>query len=181
MKKFLLYLLLLSATQAHAQNVIFGNSLFVGRGAVNGAKPVMKYVRSAHMYVKASDVNTSAGVYNWTATDAALNVLKDSGLYIGLEFWVGPDAPLSWLHNSPYNVDTFTNARGSYPDYQDSTYKAWFYSFIDAYVAHVKALYLSGFDKILYLEIATGSTGDADYAKEPINPAFVISDNDWDA
>lgn len=179
MKKVIFLAMLLLSIGAIAQKQQYGTWMYVGRGGLNSAKPYFKYVQGATVYIKASDVNPAAGVYNWTTTDAGLQNLTDSGIHIKLEFYVGPDCP-TWLYSEPYNVPNFTNARGTYPEYRNANYITWNYGFIDAFVTHILALPTAVKNNIMIVRSCEGSTGDVDYAKTPIDPAFVMDDATWD-
>jgi hypothetical protein len=98
-----------------------------------------------------SEIETSDGVYNWTALDNDLDEIEAAGLYASVQIQVGPSAPSFVMSGA----GTYTTTSGTYPKYYSAYYKTKYYALLQA-----AAIHLATRPEVLAWQIAEGSTGD---------------------
>ncbi len=136
------------------------------------------YLKGAFPSFKWSDLETSPGVYNWTATngfDSTLNGLAAAGFKICLIIYTGPATP-SWVYKG-YNVDSLRSNTGNvYPDYLNSpNYLTRWRLMLDSVFHHITTMNTAVKNNFVLYQSAEGATGD----EVPFHDARVPSDSTW--
>jgi hypothetical protein len=155
---------------------------------------VASAVNGSRFRVKWASIETSPGVYNFNAVRASVDVCVNSGKYVWLQFLCSPctDPNLAnyncpaYLFSSPYNVPkVYTTTSGTnlfYPHYVNANFQTRHRAFLDAVFAWVASLPTATKQKIILFLSSEGKTGDpGPYNGTPTNPAYVISNTDWNA
>lgn len=108
--------------------------------------------KSFHLILSWGDIETSDGVFNWTSTDAKINVIKSYGLEVGVQISVAPSP------NYPNYITTlcgvYTTTDGIYPQYYNPLYKNRFYRMLTTAAQHFISI------GVTYWSIVEGTTGD---------------------
>ena len=109
--------------------------------------------------------------YKWPLLDSTLKSFSDSGFYMILMIWAGPDCP-DWIYGPGYNVPAVTTNDPDHPKTPfyfirnasgDSVYKKEWYKMLDSVAAHIKnysGIMMPVRRKIVAMQSAEGSTGD---------------------
>lgn len=106
-----------------------------------------------HITTYWSEIETSDNNFVWTTLDNRIQLVKDSGLLVGVEIMVGPNSP-SWLITL---AGSFTTTTGiTYPKYYNPVYSLRYYRLLRKLAEHFASV-----GGVLEWEISEGTTGDA--------------------
>ena len=138
--------------------------------------------RGAEIDLKWEDVQPSEGVFVWKDFDAELQRAASLGLYASVGINVGPMSP-AWLYEKgiPKVMTTGHRVRtGPYPYYLDSRHIACYYRLIEEFGRHVRTLPARLTDRVVFVQVKTGSTGDEEPYKGTPSPAmYAITREQW--
>jgi hypothetical protein len=110
-----------------------------------------------------------------------------AGRYVYLRLWVGPDSP-AWIYDAGVpkaDVPPHINPLGRevqhvYPYYLSAQYREHFYRLVRAFGDYVHSLPPEVFNRILFVQVCEGSTGDGQpYKSTPIKPEHRITFEQW--
>ena len=116
-----------------------------------------------------------------------LQALKTRGLYTHVMLWVAPCTP-EWLYamgvpkvEVPERISPFrTLVKPTFPYYFSPIYKEHFHRTIQALGDYIAKLPADLKERIVFVQVAEGSTGDDDpYKGTPIDPRYTIGKEDW--
>ena len=130
-----------------------------------------------------SEVEPREGEFDWSELDAKIEEAEQLGLYVFLSVNVGPDAP-RWLYEKGLDQVMTEGHRhaGPYPEYLKPVYKQHFHRLIGEFGRHVRSLPKSQVERISFVQVKNGATGDESPHKGNLLQAqYAISDRDWDA
>lgn len=126
---------------------------------------------------KWQDVETSAGAFDWSPLDTAFARAYASGQALYAKINVGPDSP-DWLYDN--GVPRVSADGDSYPYYLDEDYKTYCFRMVHAFADHIREQPDHLLEKIAFVQVQTGSTGDeAPYKGTPSPSSYAISDAEW--
>ncbi len=131
-----------------------------------------------------SEIEAADGVFNWTAIDAILTFAADQGLYVLLSVNVGPDSP-GWLYSKGVPqvfTDGHEKEAGPYPYYLNSLYISRFNRLVEKLGQYTRGLPSRLFERIAYVQVKTGSTGDEEAYKgnvKKVSAAFDIDERNF--
>ena len=130
---------------------------------------------------KWSEIEAKRGVYNWKNFDAAINESAKKGLNLFISVNVGPDSPKWLFENGSERVMTEGHRHvGPYPEYKKAIYFENYHRLIEEFGRHVRSLPKELTDRISFVQVKTGATGDeSPYKGDLLNKKFNISNNDW--
>ena len=165
---FMLALVLIDAIVPGATSGIFGvhgigtwdnrttYSSFVSKGFIP---------RGFHIYVSWDDLEPVEGMYNWTLIDDQIYGMRAKGIFTGLQFLVGRNAP-SWLMTrcgTFLTNNTAVQNFGPYPCYFEPacSYNSSVTKLIQAIADRFEVKWgVEGQSQILYWHLSEGTTGD---------------------
>ncbi len=116
-----------------------------------------------------------------------LREAADRKLPVYIKLWVGEDSP-AWIYEAgvpKVEVPPHINPLGKmvqhvYPYYLSDKYREYYYRIIHAFADYVHSLPGEIRDRIVFVQVCEGSTGDGQpYKSQPINPAYRISFDQW--
>ncbi|MCK5172335.1 MAG: T9SS C-terminal target domain-containing protein, partial [Planctomycetes bacterium] len=124
----------------------------------------------------------SSGHFDWSATQADLQLAYDRGQMLYLSINPGPDAP-QWVYDNGVPKVTTLNGKDKwpwYPYYQDPNYITFFHDLIDEYGTFLRTQPQHLLERIAFVQVKTGCTGDeAPYKGSVIDPQYEISNAQW--
>jgi len=126
------------------------------------------------------DIEAVEGVFDWTALDTILNLAANEGLYVLLSVNVGPDSP-HWLYRKGVPqvfTDGHLKEAGPYPYYLHPLYKSSFNRLIEKFGQYTRSLPSRLFERIAYVQVKTGSTGDEEAYKGKVRITSAAFDFD---
>jgi hypothetical protein len=107
-----------------------------------------------------SDIEPVNDNYDWSALDAEIQFAYDNDLYAYLSVNPGPDCP-DWVYNTvPKMLTDLTKWNGEFPYYLHQDYITHYYDMISDLAAHIASLDSGLREKIAFLQVKTGCTGD---------------------
>ena len=123
--------------------------------------------------------------YNWSEIQSTLQRAYNNNQMVNISVGVGPDAPV-WIYaNGVPSVttnDTQHPGWTRYPYYLDSDYKTYYFNLIENFGNYLRSLPSYLFNKIAYVQVKTGCTGDeVAYKGTPLISSYSISQNQWRA
>lgn len=127
-----------------------------------------------------SDVERKAGVFDWSELDHAVEKAVRNKSFLYLSLGVGPEAP-EWIYEQgvPKVFTDDTRHQGKwahYPYYLAPAYKLYFNRFISDFGLHVRSYPKAKQDRIAFVQVKTGCTGDESaYKGEPKDPRYELS------
>ncbi|MCX7012843.1 MAG: beta-galactosidase [Candidatus Sumerlaeota bacterium] len=129
-----------------------------------------------------ADIEPSEGVFDWRDFDAGLEKATDLGFYTFISINVGPMSPM-WLYDIgiPKVMTQHRVRTGPYPYYLDPRHVSYYHRLIEEFGRHVRSLPARLTDRIVFVQVKTGSTGDEAPYKGPPSPAqYAITKEQWD-
>ncbi len=130
---------------------------------------------------KWSEIEAERGVYNWKTFDAAVEESAKKGLNLFISVNVGPDSP-EWLYEDGSERVMTEGHRhvGPYPEYTKPIYMESYHRLIEEFGRHVRSLPKELTDRISFVQVKTGATGDESPHKgNLLDKQFTISKKDW--
>ncbi|WP_019027980.1 beta-galactosidase [Colwellia piezophila] len=132
-----------------------------------------------------SDIEPVNGVYDWTQLDQEIQFAYDNGLYAYLSVNAGPDCP-DWVYNTVPKMLTDFGGHGwdgDFPYYYHEDYITHYNDMITNLATHIASLEPELREKIAFLQVKTGATGD----ETPSHGVYLqnspykiaIKDTDW--
>lgn len=145
--------------------------------------PIYDFVKGIRAEFFWRDIEPSSGVYDWSAVDAEIQIAAAHNKLVYINLLVGPDCP-AWVYANgvPKVLANTTQFNGEFPYYLDADYKFYYYRIIAQFGQHIRTLPQSLREKITFLQIMTGCTGDEVPYKGTLKSAsqsYAISDADW--
>ena len=138
--------------------------------------------RGVEVDLKWEDVQPAEGQFVWTDFDAELKHAAELGLYVCIGINVGPMSP-AWLYEKgvPRVMTTGHRLRtGPYPYYPDARHVSYYYRLIEEFGRHTRALPAALTDRIMFVQVKTGSTGDEEpYKGTPAPARYAITKEQW--
>lgn len=163
----------------------------IGDSLTQGTMNSVDDIVNGHRFrFKWSQVETAAGVFDFTYIKAQMDIAYNAGKNIWLQFNISPcnepsdyNCP-AYLFAAPYNVPkVFTSTSGAtrfYPHYVNANFATRHKNFLDKVYEWIATLPTPYQEKIVLILSAEGKTGDTGpYSGIPTNPAYNISDADW--
>lgn len=132
------------------------------------------HIKGCHLIVQWADVKpTAAGAYDWSALNKMLDSAIARNIWVGFETLVGQNSP-NWIFDSCGYFTTHGHPQvGPYPKYYNPKYRAYFNQFLKDVGAYLQGLSPARRAKILYWQIAEGSTGDEQPYKGVLDAPYV--------
>jgi hypothetical protein len=127
-----------------------------------------------------AEVEPQVGVFNWSELDQAVEKAFRNKSYLYLSLGVGPEAP-EWLYEKgvPKVFTDDTRHLGKwkyYPYYLAPAYKLYSNRLITDFGRHVRSYPKAKQDRIAFIQVKTGCTGDESaYKGEPKDPRYELS------
>jgi hypothetical protein len=137
--------------------------------------------RGAEVGMSWSEVEPSDGGFDWSAFDAGLEKTARLGLYSFIDIGVGFEGP-TWLYDKgiPKITTDHRTRTGPYPYYLDARYVSYYHRLIENFGRHARALPPRLADRILFVQVKTGATGDeTPYKGTPTPAQYAISGDQW--
>jgi hypothetical protein len=110
-----------------------------------------------------SDIEKEPGVFDWSALDQAMESAVAKNQYIYLSLNVGPDAP-NWIYEKGVPAVKTDNQIHDgwpvYPFYSSPAYQSFFERLIKALGAHIRTYPKAKQERIAFIQVKTGCTGD---------------------
>lgn len=144
------------------------------------------YLKGISADVNWEDVQSNNSTqYDWSEIQTILQTANTNNQMVNISVGVGPDAPV-WIYTngvpSVITNDTQHPNWTQYPYYLDSDYKTYYFNMIGNFGNFLRSLPANLFNRIAYIQVKTGCTGDeVAYKGTPINSSYTISDNQWRA
>jgi hypothetical protein len=142
------------------------------------------YLKGISADVNWEDVQANNSLqYNWSEIQTILQRAYNNNQMVNISVGVGPDAPV-WVYTNgvPSVITNDTQHPGwtQYPYYLDSDYKTYYFNMITNFGNYLRSLPSYLFNKIAYIQVKTGCTGDeVAYKGTPLNSSYTISQNQW--
>ncbi len=130
---------------------------------------------------KWAEIEPKEGVFDWKELDASLSKAADEGLHVLLSVNVGPDSP-KWLYEKgiPKAMTSGHRHAGPYPFYPDPRHVASYHRLIEEFGRHARNLPPRLLERIAYVQVKTGATGDESPYKGNLRDArYAITDPQW--
>ncbi|MCK4922760.1 MAG: beta-galactosidase, partial [Bacteroidales bacterium] len=130
-----------------------------------------------------SDIEPVNDAYDWRLLDQEIQFAYDNNLYCYISVNPGPDCP-DWVYNTvPTLLTDGDSYNGKYPYYYHEDYISHYYDMITKLANHIASLDAGVREKIAFLQVKTGSTGD----EKPVGGNFLpespyeiyIQDTEW--
>jgi hypothetical protein len=121
--------------------------------------------------------------YDWSENQSVLQRAYSNAQMVNISVAVGSEAPL-WVYANGV-PDVLTNDTqhpnwSQYPNYLDDDYKRYYFKMIENLGDFLRSHPSYLFDRITYVQVKTGCTGDeVPYKGIPLNPLEDISANEW--
>ena len=148
------------------------------------------FLKGTAISIKWSDFESQKGQYNWELINTILQKTAQSNQYVYLQLNIGPDSP-EWIYENgvpKVEVNAIEQNNGSeekfsnYPYYLSPSYLQLLNNTITAIGDYVYAIENQAFDRIAFIQVVTGCTGDeVAYKGTPIDSKFKIDDEQWQA
>ena len=121
--------------------------------------------------------------YNWSEIQTILQRAYSNNQMVNISVGVGPDSP-AWVYTngvpSVFTDDTQHPNWTKYPYYLDTDYKTYYFNMISNFGNFLRSLPANLFNRIAYIQVKTGCTGDeVAYKGTPLNSSYTITDNQW--
>jgi hypothetical protein len=147
--------------------------------------PKYSFFRGTQLEYRWSEVQaTNEAIYNFSALETQLALCDQYNKSAYINILVGPDSP-AWIYTNGVPkvlTDATTQFNGEFPYYLDADYKTYFFNLIAAFGQKLRALPENLRERIAFVQVMTGCTGDeVDYKGTPITgyTQYKISDADW--
>lgn len=166
MKKYIhIILLCLFFSKAHSQDI--KKDTFGLWGYIDVVNPQLSYfdkyhVKGIHFIAQWKDIRPSYnGAYNWDTLTARLDSCIARDIYCGIQINVGQNSP-QWVFDSVGSFMTVGHPtqHGPWPKYYDERYKRYYYTLLKDVASFMASLSPERLHRIIYWQIAEGSTGD---------------------
>ncbi len=152
-------------------------------GEYDPTDPDYDYVRALSSNSKWQDIQpTSKRHFDWAQTQTDLQLAYDRNQMIYLSIGPGPDAP-QWIYDQ--GVPKVTTKDGKrkwpyYPYYLDQDYITFYHHLIQEYGKFLRTLPQHLVERIAFIQVKTGCTGDeAPYKGKVIDAQYEISKAQW--
>jgi len=142
------------------------------------------YLKGISADVNWEDVQANNSTqFDWSEIQTILQTAYTNNQMVNISVGVGPDAP-AWVYAngvpSVFTNDTQHPNWTKYPHYLDSDYKTYYYNMISNFGTFLRTLPANLFNRIAYIQVKTGCTGDeVAYKGTPNISSYIISDNQW--
>lgn len=152
-------------------------------GGFDPGEPDYDYLLALVSGSKWEDIQpVSSGQFDWSQTQADLQLAYDRGQMIYLSINPGPDAP-GWVYDNGVPKVTTLNGKEKwswYPYYLDPDFVTYFHDLIEEYGSFLRTQPSHLLEKIAFVHVKTGCTGDeAPYKGSVIDPQYEISNAEW--
>lgn len=142
------------------------------------------YLKGISADVNWEDVQLLDSVqYDWSEIQSVLQRAFSNAQMVNISVAVGPDAPLWVYANGVPGVltnDTQHPYWSQYPYYLDDDFKRYYFKMIENLGDFLRSQPSYLFDRIAYVQVKTGCTGDeVPFKGIPLNPSEDISANEW--
>jgi hypothetical protein len=154
-----------------------------------------KYTSSGYPFLKGvainlkwSEIEPKQGQFQWKDIDKTLKQTLDGNQYVYFHLNIGPDSP-KWVYDNgvpqvilqPYQQKNGnTNKWDVYPYYLSSEYEQILNKTITSIANHIYGLDDKYFNRIVFIQVSTGCTGDeCPYKGEPVDSKYQISKEQW--
>lgn len=168
---------------------VYNWGVWYPNGVTRTNSPLIKGVL---ILMKWKDIEPQEGVFKFDEVlGVALNALSQNDFYAFLKIWVGSaknNAP-PWIFEKGVpvvyvedDVDPLGNPRidNYFAYYFDENYIFYYHRLLSEFGNYVKNLPSHLRDRVLFIQSAEGSTGDAQpYKSVPIDPKYNINNHDW--
>lgn len=138
--------------------------------------------RGVEIDVKWEEIQPSDGVFVWKDFDKELNQAAGLGLCACIGINVGPMSP-AWLYDKGVPKVTTSGHRirsGPYPYYLDSRHISYYHRLIEEFGRHVRTLPAHLTNRVVFVQVKTGSTGDEEpYKGTPSPVQYAITNERW--
>jgi len=118
--------------------------------------------------------------FSWGEVQSALQLAYDRGQWFYAKINVGPDSP-EWIYNNGVPKVTATGHKYTeFPYYLDPNYITFYHDLIREFGSFLRSQPQHLQDRIAFVPVQTGSTGDeAPYKGTIDDPQYAISDAEW--
>ena len=110
---------------------------------------------------------------------AKLKLAKANGFYVFTMIWVGPASP-AWIYDKGVPRVRTDGKDWTFPYYLDERYGRYFHRLIREYGKYVRSLPPDLLERIVFVQVCEGSTGDGYcYKGAPLDKKYAISRERW--
>lgn len=126
------------------------------------------------------EIEPEPGIFDFAGLDAAARKAHDNERFMYISINPGPDAP-QWIYDQGVakvltDDEKHLGKWKHYPYYLDAAYKRLFFRMIRSLAEHVNGLPTEQRDRIAFIQVKTGCTGDeCPYKGEPLDPNLEIA------
>lgn len=138
-------------------------------------------VVSVPIVVHWANLEPEDGKFNWSEFDKELSdAINGNGYYVQIIPWVGAHSP-RWVYDAGVPlVKTDKKKDWGFPYYFDEDYIRYHDRFIRALAERVRSLPKAMADKIAFVQVCEGATGDQFcYKGDPRDPQYAITREQW--
>ena len=149
-----------------------------GDGVTNFSDPKTSFVLGIEIIDSWSDIQKNGPTtFDFSAIQTALDKALLYNKLVKLSISVGPDSP-SWIYSN--GVPEVIIGTTSYPHYTDLDYKKYYFALIKEFSLFLRNQPKNKFDRIAFVQVKTGSTGDEVPYKGTSPSDYTISDQKWE-
>jgi hypothetical protein len=127
-------------------------------------------------------IEKTPGVYDWSVMDEAIEQAYRNKVSLYFSFEAGPRTP-GWVYEKGVPKVVTDNERHAdkfphYPYYLSPVYTTYYHRFITAVAQHIRAYPKDRQERIAFIQVKTGCTGDETaYKGTALNPAYDLAKN----